>query len=234
MSSATTVGKNCAAALIFALIGRAMMNTKGLENELGFYGAYHQNPMNQLIHFIFVPCIWWSVCIFMCYLPFPPLEILGIAEVRGHKISWGTLFIILYSVFYINLHPIAGTITSCLYLGLYLQASSAVAAERKKANASQKKENATKKMSLSTFAFILHALGWYMQIHPGHAIYEGVKPALLDSIGQAFGVAPMFAFLEGVWFVGMLPDLKLNVLKLVTENREAMCAAGQVMPWCSA
>ena len=89
-------------------------------------------------------------------------------------------------------------------------------------------------MSLSTFAFILHALGWYMQIHPGHAIYEGVKPALLDSIGQAFGVAPMFAFLEGVWFVGMLPDLKSNVLKLVTENREAMCAAGQVMPWCSA
>ena len=29
--------------------------------QLVFYGSYHANPINQLIHFVFVPAIWWTV-----------------------------------------------------------------------------------------------------------------------------------------------------------------------------
>lgn len=35
------------------------------------------------------------------------------------------------------------------------------------------------------WALAVHALGWYMQIHPGHAVFERRKPALLDSLSQA-------------------------------------------------
>lgn len=71
-----------------------------------------------------------------------------------------------------------------------------------------------------------------MQIVPGHKYAEGVKPALVDSFGQALGVAPLFAFLEGIWFVGLAPELKTRVLELVTANRAAMCGAGGTYPWC--
>jgi len=31
--------------------------------QLAFYGAYHNNKYNQIIHFFFVPTITWSVFI---------------------------------------------------------------------------------------------------------------------------------------------------------------------------
>jgi len=224
--------------VIFYIIGVAMVKTKGLEDELGFYGMYHTEPMNQLIHFIFIPCIWWSVCVFMCYVPCLPLKILGVEKICNHTISWGTIQLLAYSIFYIKLDVFAGSITSMLLFLFYMQASSAVAVEKEEeiyAKAAEAKDSKkkTKKMSWFKFAFILHGLSWYMQIHPGHKIYEGVKPALMDSLGQALGVAPMFAFLEGVWFLGLLPDMKARVLALVAENRDAMCAAGKMMPWCT-
>jgi hypothetical protein len=33
----------------------------------------------------------------------------------------------------------------------------------------------------------VHVFSWYMQIHPGHALLEGRKPALLDSLVQVGG-----------------------------------------------
>mmetsp|Transcript_64063 Transcript_64063/g.177011 ORF Transcript_64063/g.177011 Transcript_64063/m.177011 type:complete len:114 (-) Transcript_64063:68-409(-) len=79
----------------------------------------------------------------------------------------------------------------------------------------------------------LHLLSWYMQIHPGHGIYEGTKPALLDSVSQAFSVAPLFAFYEGLWFAGMQQDLKREVVELVNATRAQMCAAGGTYGFCS-
>ena len=38
-----------------------------LLQQLTFYGAYHSNPWNQLIHFFFVPCILWSLLVWLAY-----------------------------------------------------------------------------------------------------------------------------------------------------------------------
>jgi uncharacterized membrane protein YGL010W len=236
-----TLVSNFVAGVLFYVIGTAMMNTKGLEDELGFYGSYHAHPVNQLIHFIFIPCIWWSICVFLCYVPFLPLSLIGVGSVGGHAITWGTLQFLIYSAFYISLDAAAGGITAALLAAFYLQASSVVAKERAFKEAAKGKDKPGKKklkllgetrMSWFKFAFILHALAWYMQIHPGHKIFEGVKPALMDSLGQALGVAPMFAFLEGVWFVGVLPEMKVRVQELVETNRQTMCDEGRPMPWC--
>lgn len=36
-------------------------------DQLVFYGSYHQKPGNQVIHFIFVPMIMWSVGVWLAY-----------------------------------------------------------------------------------------------------------------------------------------------------------------------
>ncbi len=40
-----------------------------LREQLVFYGSYHSNPINQAIHFIFVPCILWTVAVWFAYTP---------------------------------------------------------------------------------------------------------------------------------------------------------------------
>lgn len=81
-------------------------------------------------------------------------------------------------------------------------------------------------------AALLHTVAWWAQIHPGHGIYEGIKPALLDSLGQAFGVAPLFAFLEGIWAVGLAPELRDRVGEQVALRRAEMCANGGAFAFC--
>lgn len=36
-------------------------------DQLSFYGAYHHNKWNQLVHFIFVPLIFWSASVWLAY-----------------------------------------------------------------------------------------------------------------------------------------------------------------------
>jgi uncharacterized membrane protein YGL010W len=170
-----------------------------------------------------------------CYIDFLPLSLLGLDRLpgmaggggkgKGHRVTWGTLMPLLYGAFYVSLEPATGGLFAALLCLMYMQASGAVAAERAFNEAAHAKGKAAQH-SWFRFAFALHALSWYMQIHPGHGILEGVKPALVDSLGQALGVAPFFAGLEGMWFLGGAPELHQRVLLLVAENTAAMCAAG--------
>lgn len=234
------IGANAVATGLFGVVSKAMINMAGLESELAFYGAYHSNPWNQLIHFVCIPCIWWSICVFLCYVPFLPGAMLGWESVGGHRITWGTLQLLFYAAFYIHLEFFAGILTSFVLLFFHLQASEAVARERAFRVAAGSKRDGRddgvrkgkRPMSWFRFAFLLHALSWYLQIHPGHKVLEGVKPALLDSLGQALGVAPMFALLEGMWYVGLMPEMRARVLQLVADNRAEMCASGLDATWC--
>ena len=36
-------------------------------DQLSFYGAYHHNQWNQLVHFIFVPLIFWAFSVWLAY-----------------------------------------------------------------------------------------------------------------------------------------------------------------------
>ena len=36
---------------------------------MAFYGVYHRNPINQLIHVICIPLILWTMTIFYAHLP---------------------------------------------------------------------------------------------------------------------------------------------------------------------
>lgn len=77
------------------------------------------------------------------------------------------------------------------------------------------------------WAIFLHVFSWYMQIHPGHAICEKRKPALLDSLVQAFALSPLFVWYELLFLLGYRPHLyeelqrriQIDHLKLELEKR---------------
>lgn len=64
----------------------------------------------------------------------------------------------------------------------------------------------------------LHVLSWYMQIHPGHMILEGRKPALLDSLFQSLVLAPLFVWLEVLFVFGYRPQLAKELQARVSRN----------------
>jgi 2-hydroxy fatty acid dioxygenase len=75
-------------------------------------------------------------------------------------------------------------------------------------------------------------LAWYVQIHPGHLIAEGGRPALATSLGDALTTAPLFAFYEGMWFLGLRKDFHKQVLAQVDQKTRELCRAGEKMRLC--
>lgn len=51
------------------LTDRAARPAPQLMSQLVFYGQYHSHPLNQLIHFIFVPVLMWTVLVWAAGLP---------------------------------------------------------------------------------------------------------------------------------------------------------------------
>ena len=71
------------------------------------------------------------------------------------------------------------------------------------------------------YAGLVHVFCWYAQIHPGHGIYEGRKPALLDSALQSFLDAPLFVWYEVAFACGYDPALKQELDAAVQERHAA-------------
>ena len=61
---------------------------------------------------------------------------------------------------------------------------------------------------------------------------EGSQPALVQSLGGALTSAPLFAFYEGVWALGVRRDMQQDVLTRVHDMRRDLCAQGVQMRKC--
>lgn len=81
-----------------------MVEAKGLfdlEKHFAFYGAYHSNPANVVIHAIFVWPIFFTLLILLHFLH------LGL-------LNLGLVVALLYAVFYFLMDPKAGSIAGLL------------------------------------------------------------------------------------------------------------------------
>jgi len=190
------------------------MREKYLLDQLAFYGAYHNNRWNQLIHFIFVPSIMWSLCVWLSVtgpiLPLPKsISITGSPMTLLDGVTFQLVpnascaLIVVYSLYYLSLEPVAG-LTWMLAVGLPLLITS-TAFYNQVAHAMY-------------WALLVHVLSWYMQIHPGHALLEKRKPALVDSLVQATSLAPLFVWFELLFLLGYRPDLKSHLKERVRED----------------
>ncbi|GAB4860774.1 hypothetical protein Ancab_035937 [Ancistrocladus abbreviatus] len=73
-----------------------------LERHFAFYGAYHSNPVNVLIHMLFVWPILFTALILLYFIPIPYL------------FNFGLLMTVVYGLFYVNLDLRAGCLAALL------------------------------------------------------------------------------------------------------------------------
>jgi uncharacterized membrane protein YGL010W len=152
-----------------------------IEEQLSFYGAYHHNKINQLIHIVCVPAIFFTALVFLTnlgvvghwsldeYFPLNPAFFVAAA----------------YAVYYIALEPIAGSLEAPIIMYLCWLANQWHAS----------------KPDANMLAVQIHVAAWIAQFI-GHGVFEGRAPALIDSFGQALGLAPLFVWLEVLFMCG--------------------------------
>ncbi|KAJ6161791.1 hypothetical protein N7485_010021 [Penicillium canescens] len=151
-----------------------------LEKQLLFYGAYHNNPVNVAIHITCVPILLFT----------------GIVLTRSKSITSpanaGTIGALIYAIFYVLLEPIAGgllapAVIAAAYYGNYFLG--------------------TYGNTVNYWAGGIHIVSWLAQF-VGHGAFEKRAPALLDNLVQAILLAPLFVWMEVLFFFGYRPELQ--------------------------
>ncbi|TYH55438.1 hypothetical protein ES332_D09G235100v1 [Gossypium tomentosum] len=156
-----------------------------LENHFAFYGAYHSNPVNILIHTLFVWPIFFTSLILFYFTPaFCDLSQSGIVPSGFNYalvLNYGSAFSIFLGLFYVVLDKKAGSLAALLCLACWVGASFIAA-----------------KLGYSLawkVVLVSQLLCWTGQFL-GHGIFEKRAPALLDNLVQALLMAPFFVLLE--------------------------------------
>jgi len=165
-----------------------------VHKQLTFYGAYHANPINILVHVIFVPVLFCTgQVILSTVLPTPsfiPALKYEIAPYLVFDTSSTSIITFIFLAYYYALEPTAALLYTpqfvfSLLLGLgYAQTASSPVLK----------------------AGALHAFSWVVQII-AHVFAEGRAPAFLDNILGAFVLAPFFVHLEILFFLGYKPEM---------------------------
>lgn len=118
------------------------------------------------------------------------------------ELNLGTIACLIYCGLYILLEPVAGT-----GLSLLLLAGTAAG------------DLILKKYGLTAnyYAIGAHIVSWIAQFI-GHGKFEGRAPALLDNLFQAFFLAPLFVWLELLFFFGYRLELQSRVHQMVEQD----------------
>ena len=143
------------------------MELFNLSKQYNFYKKYHKNTINVLIHVFCIPIIMWTLSVFLTH--FSP------------SLFYNPTFYLtnIYSIYYLILDKNLGKIMTMIFYFswltsyyFYWNVSNSI-----------------------YYATILHTLSWIAQFG-GHFYFEGNRPALTDSLLQAFLVAPIFVLID--------------------------------------
>jgi uncharacterized membrane protein YGL010W len=167
---------------------------KTLEDQMGFYAAYHQDARNKATHFFGVPMIMLSLFIPLAWLKF---------SIGPFVISAALLFAAVVLVYYVFLDPLLA-LGSTVFTVLFVLAADWLA-----------RQGAV--VAWSAFG-ALFVGGWILQLL-GHA-FEGRKPALADNLFQIF-IAPIFLCAELFFALGYRPKLHAAVQERALRMRAA-------------
>jgi len=174
-----------------------------LEQQMGFYAAYHQDPRNKASHFVGVPMIIFGLFIALGWAR---------VDVGGAALSAALLLAAVVLVWYFLLDvPLALAMLAVNALLLYLA-----------------DQVSTQPMATGALWFIVFfGGGWVIQLI-GH-VWEGRKPALVDNFFQIF-VAPIFLAAEVFFALGYKPALHAAVQKRALEMRAVAGVSDRTAP----
>ncbi|CAL9031311.1 PREDICTED: uncharacterized endoplasmic reticulum membrane protein C16E8.02 [Prunus mume] len=150
-----------------------------LERHFAFYGAYHSNPVNILIHTVFVWPILFTSLVLLYFTPSLYTFPAGLSH--GFLLNFGFVFTVIYALFYVCLDKKAGSLAALLCVLCWVGAS--LLAGRLG-------------FSLAWKVVLAAQLFCWTGQFIGHGVFEKRAPALLDNLVQAFLMAPFFVLLE--------------------------------------
>ncbi|RMJ24317.1 DUF962 domain protein [Aspergillus sp. HF37] len=162
-----------------------------LEKQLLFYGAYHNDPVNIAIHITCVPVLLLTGIL----LASNTTALFSLPEVLRFEYlpaNLGTIAGFIYAIFYILLEPVAGALIAPAIIGGAAYSNYLLS---------------TYGAVVNYWAVGIHVVSWLAQF-VGHGAFEGRAPALLDNLVQAFLLAPLFVWMEILFFFGYRPELK--------------------------
>ena len=148
---------------------------RSLAQFLSDYGDSHQNPINQWVHFICVPVIFFSSLGLLWLVPIGSW--LGLSAEVARWVNGGTLLAVVAAVFYLRL----GLGVFALMAGWFLLSLWGVLALEASA------------LSLGWTSLILWVAAWAVQVW-GHKV-EGKKPSFVDDLVFLL-VGPVFVSVE--------------------------------------
>ncbi|KAH8830650.1 hypothetical protein DL96DRAFT_961306 [Flagelloscypha sp. PMI_526] len=181
-----------------------------VEKQLTFYGAYHANHTNVLIHVVCVPIIIWTFQVMLSSVAVPDWFLEVHHQVNDYMVfdlNWAAVQAAFYLAYYFILEPFAALLYTPQVVASLLTATAF-------------KDRPDALMIAGAF----HALSWIAQFI-GHGVFEGRAPALLDNLLGAVVLAPFFVHLEMLFSVGYRPDfhkrLTNEIGKEITRVRKA-------------
>ncbi|KAB8071436.1 hypothetical protein BDV29DRAFT_179187 [Aspergillus leporis] len=185
-----------------------------LEKQLLFYGAYHNNPVNVAIHITCVPILLFTGIALASNTP-ALFNLPDFLRFENLPPNLGAVAALVYSTFYILLEPVAGTLIAPIILGFAAFANHLLA---------------THGTDMNYWFAGIHVGSWLLQF-VGHGAFEGRAPALLDNLVQALLLAPLFIWMEILFFFGYRPELKArydqSVQKEIATFKEKKSKSGK-------
>ncbi|OBZ76370.1 putative endoplasmic reticulum membrane protein C16E8.02 [Grifola frondosa] len=146
------------------------MSLSGLFNinkQITFYGAYHSQSVNVLIHLVFVPVLLWTFQVMASQLPVPsfiPPVHLVLNEYLTFDLNWSAIHAGIYLLYYFLLEPTAALLyVPQMTLSLLTATTFSY------------------KPDALTTAALVHLGSWAAQF-AGHYLAEGRQPALIDNL----------------------------------------------------
>ncbi|XP_010428428.1 PREDICTED: uncharacterized endoplasmic reticulum membrane protein C16E8.02-like [Camelina sativa] len=158
-----------------------------LEKHFAFYGAYHSNPINIIIHTLFVWPNVFATLLFLYSSTPPALDHSQLGFLKSLtfdgvlRLDIGFTLTVIYSVFYICLDKKSGVLAALLCFSCWIGSSFLAA---------RLGHSLTLKVGIAS-----QLLCWIGQFL-GHGLFEKRAPALLDNLVQAFLMGPFFVLLE--------------------------------------
>eukprot|EP00474_Spongospora_subterranea_P009032 CRZ09490.1 hypothetical protein [Spongospora subterranea] len=176
------------------------MASTNIVDQLVFYGSYHNNKWNQLIHVVCVPAIFFSLCIGLCYTG--PLlnnsDSVLFRYMNGAAVCYAVFAVLYFCLDIIGAAVANSALLACLIAANFCYDSFGPGLAWK-------------------YALAVHILSWALQI-VGHVYIEKRNPAFMDSFFQSLFLAPLFVCTEMVFLCGFRPKLRRDVEKRVKAN----------------
>jgi uncharacterized membrane protein YGL010W len=160
-------------------------STRPIDIYLDKYAESHTNHTNELIHWICVPLIMFSILGLVWAIPFPYLKFLG--QYNG-SLNWASFLIAFAIYYYLKLSPVISYLMLIVLFGLSLGVMNLEQWQKAGGPA------------LWLVSLIIFVLAWTGQFI-GHKI-EGKKPSFLDDL--------RFLLIGPAWLLHFLLK-KLNI-----------------------